>query len=222
MKRVLTILVIGLMIASHATAQQYYRPRKRYINLSFSQLEMARTTLPSLKSNYGAAFTVGRTYPVHRVPLAGIVSFGIDATWIDLNYTNYKIKYIYSDEQQIDRDINLDQTSLSYLHQADIGMQVGPSITVNPIADLNIHAYFRYAPTFSLLVGEDAIRSGYASYFVGGGTVSYGVIGLGVEARFGNCNYMTLGNDGGDEQNSGDNKFKSKFSGMRFYVTFRF
>lgn len=222
MKRTLFIF-LAVLLTTQAMAQES-RLRKKYVNLSFSTIEMTQDDSPTLKSNYGAAFTVGRTYFVHKKPIANMIRFGIDATWFDINYGNYKVEYRYGEHEKYDSEF-------SSFHQAEIGMQVGPSITVNPISKLNIHGYFRYAPSFSALYDGDTFRGGYASYFVGGGAVSYGVIGLGIEARFGACKYKTFGGgDSGDEAEYGATSdterttvtSKSKFSGMRVYLTFRF
>lgn len=182
--------------------------RKKYINLSFTNMKMTQDGFPELKSNYGAAFTVGRTFYLHKKPIAGILRLGIDATWFDINYTNYKIKHItYWDTENYE------------YHQADICMHVGPSITVNPVGKLNIHGYFRYVPTFSGLYMDDAFYGNYASLFVWGGAISYGVIGLGIESRFGDCDYKEFGSDSEDEVSS---KLKTSFSGWRTYLTLRF
>lgn len=214
------LLALGLLIASEATAQEPLM-RKRYANLSFSNTKMTQKDFPSLKSNYGAAFTVGKTFFVHKKPIAKIVRFGVDATWADINYTNYKIEYrYYSDWQE-------PESELLNAHQAEIGVQVGPSIVVNPVSKLNIHGYFRYAPSFSALYDSDLFRGGFANYFVGGGAISYEVIGLGAEARFGSCTYKTFGGEDSekDDYNNSEGStenLKGKFSGMRVYLTFRF
>lgn len=216
MKRVLTLFILSLLVTLHVAAQESMT-RKKYVNLSFSNLKMKEDGYPSLKSNYGAAFTVGRTFFVHKNPIANMIRFGIDATWFDINYTNYDVEYRYRYEQEY-------ESEKSSFHQVEIGMQVGPSITVNPVSKLNVHAYFRYAPSFSGLYNGDTFGGGYASYFVGGGAVSYGVIGLGLESRFGNCKYKTFGGDEEEEFDSenGSNASKRKFSGMRVYLSFRF
>lgn len=222
MKKLLFILLAVLLTTQ--TMAQESSLRKKYVNLSFSNIKMTQDDSPTLKSNYGAALTVGKTFFVHKKPIANMIRFGIDATWIDINYSNYKVEYRYMEHGRYDSEF-------SSFHQAEIGMQVGPSITVNPICKLNIHGYFRYTPTFSALYDGDTFRGGYASYFVGGGAVSYGVIGLGIEARFGECKYKTfggMGSGGESEYNiTSDSEStiatsKSKFSGMRVYITFRF
>lgn len=182
--------------------------RKKYINLSFTNMKMTQDGFPKLESNYGAAFTVGRTFYFHKKSIAGILRFGIDATWFDINYTNYKIKHI----------TYLDTENYEY-HQADISMHIGPSITINPIGKLNIHGYFRYAPSFSALYMDDTFYGNYATFFVGGVSICYGVIGLGFESRFGDCKYKEFGSDS-DEENTISSK--TKYNGWRAYLTFRF
>lgn len=220
MKRTLLLLMLGFLITTQATAQDN-ELRKKYINVGFSTIERTQDDFPSLKSNFGAAFTVGRTYFVHKEPIARMIRFGIDATWFDINYTNYKIEYRYQEQQKY-------ESETVSLHQAEIGIQAGPSITINPLSKLNIHGYFRYAPSYSALYGDQSIQGGFASYFVGGGAVSYGVIGLGIEARFGGTSYKPFGLGQGEEEDDRDDPdassatLKSKFSGMRIYLTFRF
>lgn len=229
MKKTLLLVVLGLLFFAplaaqdldHAPAQKApkeqpeqpeqaekkaYKLRKKYIDLSFASTDFTLSENPTLKSNYGAAFTTGQTFFVHKKPIAGMIRFGIDATWFDINYTNYKVDFRYED----------DESELMSFHQAEIGMQVGPSITINPIAELNIHAYFRYAPSASVFY-DGSLLAGFSNVFVCGGAVSYGVIGLGVEARFGGGNYSAL--MGGEESGG---KIKGSFSGMRTRITFRF
>ena len=211
-------------------------PRKKYFNIGFVNQKF---TTPSyygfdqkLKSNYGVSISRGRTYFLHKKPLARMIRFGIDATWIDINFTNYKLQYEYGgSDYSFGYGGYEEETETTNFYQVEVAMQVGPSITVSPIKNLNVNAYFRYAPGFSGLYDSDSFHGAFSSYFVGGGTVYYKMIGVGVEARFGSCKYKTagfleeleeeFGYESGDEQKSMGNE-KSKFSGMRVYVTFRF
>lgn len=92
-----------------------------------------------------------------------MIRFGLDATWFDLNYTNYKLEYRWEDNYDEE-----EEPETSNFHQAEIGMQVGPSVTVNPVGKLNVNAYFRFAPSFSALYDDDTLLGNYASYFVTG------------------------------------------------------
>lgn len=181
--------------------------RNDYISLGFINSKMSQNAMSDLKSNYGISFNVGRTFYLHR-PIGEMLRFGIDATWCDLNYTNYKIKHI-----------TYWKTDNYQYHQGEISMHIGPSVTVMPVENLNIHGYFRYAPSFSILYADDTFYGNYATFFVGGVSISYDVIGLGIESRFGNCKYKEFGSDS-DEQNLFMNK--TKHNGWKVYLIFRF
>ena len=165
----------------------------------------------------GALIKVGRTFYLHKKPIAGLIRFGLDATWFDLNYTNYKLEYRWEDNYDEE-----EEPETSNFHQAEIGMQVGPSVTVNPVGKLNVNAYFRFAPSFSALYDDDTLLGNYASYFVTGGGISYGVIGLGVESRWGSCKFKSFGSGDSEEDEQEPAPGKSKFNGMRVYLSFRF
>lgn len=212
MKKGKTLLVLLFMLPFLSVTAQVNTKgekwRKKYVNFSFTNMKMKQDGVSDLKSNYGAAFTVGRTFYLHQKPIASMIRFGVDATWFDLNYANYKIQHI----------THWDTDEYEY-HQGEISMQVGPSITVNPVGKLNIHGYFRFAPTFAGLYDNDSFYGNYASLFVGGGSISYGVVGLGIESRFGDCKYKEFGTDDEDEDSS---KLTTKLSGWRVYLSFKF
>ena len=162
MKRKITLLLNSILTVSVCFAQSDdNRLRKKYINLGFINTTMSQGGQPDLKSNYGASFTVGRTFYLHKKPIAGFLRFGIDATWFDINYTNYDIKrigYWGSEEYQY--------------HQGEISMHVGPSITLTPVKQFNINGYFRYAPSFSAMYMNDTFYGNYATFFVGRAYIS--------------------------------------------------
>lgn len=224
-----TIALIVCVIAVTGTVQAQYnrryepqqkqqkdnsRFRGKYRNLSFASQSMTIDgTSGVLKKGIGGAFVSGRTYTLHKKPVAGMIRFGIDATWTDLQYTNYRY--------------NEAMTAIlggkAQIHQLTYSLGVGPSVNVNPISQLWVHLYFRYAPTLGFMfqsAGDELnIYYGFNNYFVGGGAVSWGVISLGAEAHWGGGNYTIIG--GGDEgfQTS---KAKIKTNGYRVFVSFRF
>lgn len=178
---------------------------KKFINLSFADTKISQKNIQDLKSNYGVAFTVGKTYFLHK-PIGNMLRFGIDATWFDINYSNYKIEHITyweSDKYQY--------------HQGEISIHLGPSITFKPTKKIAAHIYFQYAPTFAILYTGDSetFYGNYASLWMAGGHVSYGFIGLGLESRFGNANYKPFGTSDNVDINS-------SLSGFRTYLTFKF
>ena len=209
MKKVLLLIPVLFCIVAitDARGEDF---RRKYRNFSWSSMSMSASDFEGaepVRSKYGAAFTSGRTYFLHGKPIAGMIKIGLDATWVDLNYNNYSY----------DWDVEgVPQTSA--VHQIEYSLHVGPSIAINPVGKLNINAYFRYAPTFSafLSTGDGFALSGnYATMFVTGGMVSWGVIGIGAEYRFGNCNYRNLVGDGSLAGNLDK-------SGFRAFITLRF
>lgn len=206
-KRIAFILISILSVTLCFAQKQDDKLRKKYVNFGYVNNTISQDVISDLESNYGGSFTVGRTFFLHKKPIGGFLRFGIDATWLDLNYTNYDIKHI------ADWSIEDDQC-----HQAEISMHVGPSITITPVRKFNINGYFRYAPSFSALYMNDTIYGNYATFFVGGASISYGVFGLGIEKRFGDCEYKELWSD--NDEAVGLSKISH--DGWKAYITFRF
>ena len=205
MKRI-AILVISLLTASVCMAQgDDYGWRTTYNNLGYVNTRMIQEGIPDLKSNCGFSYTTGKTYYLHA-PIAGFLRLGIDVTWFDINYTQYKIKHITYQE-----------TNTYKYHQGEVSMHIGPSLSLQ-FGWLNIHGYFRYAPAYSIMYANDSLYGNYSTFFVGGASISYGAIGLGVESRFGGCDYKTVYAD--LEGYAGP--ISANYNGLRAYLTFRF
>ncbi len=247
MKKTL-LVILAVLCGLSAMAQEVKEiktRRPKYVNLGYVlQQDVTLETGEVLKPEFGATLNRGRTFYLHKKPIAKFLSFGIDATWIDLNYAMYKPQ----------KFMTYNETSL---HQAEIAMQVGPSITLTPVKRLQLHLYGRFAPTFALRYVDKKVGGNYASMFVAGGNLSFGFFGIGCEYRKGpKMNYKEfgggklgdlLGNLGGiiggedDEDMPSEafvsraaegstettevNPFLSKnnlLEGLRVYVTFRF
>ena len=78
MKKISFILLALLCWSSMVSAQENNnRLRKKYRNLSFVKQEFEPASYfgmdQTLKSNFGAAFTVGRTFYLHKKPIAGLI-----------------------------------------------------------------------------------------------------------------------------------------------------
>jgi hypothetical protein len=210
MNKKLCVLLLLLLPSLLAIAQES-KKRNRYVNFSYVSTKLSQDGAPDLNSKFGVALTRGHTYYLNKKPIANCIYFGIEATWIDLTYTNYKNDKLITD--------NSDKKDI---HEGEVSMQVGPSITVNPTGALNIQGYFKFAPSFSGIYDNDKFNGNYASFFVGGGVISYGMIGIGIESRFGNSKYKTLYSKNDDNDNSTSGKIKTTFSGLRAYLSIRF
>lgn len=203
-KTILTAMFIIFCINSfaHETDKEW---REKFINLSFTKATLSQDNVRNLKSNYGAGFSVGRTYFLHK-PICNMLRFGIDTTWLDINYTNYNIKHI-----------TFWETNTYHHHQGEISMHIGPSITLEPFKGFTLHGYFHYAPTFAAIYtgNNNAFYGNYASIWTTGSNVSYGVIGFGIEGRFGNLIYRPF-------KSADSDSFRARLSGLRAYLTFKF
>lgn len=186
MKKTL-LVILAVLCGLSAVAQDVKEIKKRrpkYVNLGYVyQQDMTLESGEVIKPKFGATINRGRTYYFHKKPIARFLNIGIDATWIDVNYAMYKP----------------DITGTT-LHQAEIAMQVGPSITLTPAKRLQLHLYGRFAPTFALrydtgIDGEWGVGGNYASMFVAGGNLSFGFFGIGAEYRKGNVKYKQFNLD---------------------------
>ena len=216
--------------------------RKKYLNIAFVNQTLEHCDHPSMtwKSDFGVSLVKGRTYYLHKKPIAGILKFGIDWTQMDLNYAKYSEDFgEMVDEGQsggsggsvspIYPEFDLDLGC----HQFEYSMHVGVSLSINPVDHLMVHGYFRYAPSFTGVILNDEFSGNYGSFFVTGGSISYKAISIGVESRWGKATYKSFGI--GDDLKEGlsdgklsvedvlsSEKNKMKTNSTRFYIGFRF
>lgn len=189
---------------------------KTYINLNYSGANIKQKHTAKISNNFGAGFTVGHTYYLHKEPVGDIFRFGLDATWCDINYNNFSYDYI----ERGDANRKTEET----LHEGEIGMHIGPSVTITPTDKLDIRAYFRYAPSCAVLYDSVAeeVSFNYASMFVGGVSINYGVVGVGIETRFGSSKLNEYLFEDSGRGDSKTDKISTKLSGFRAYLSFRF
>ena len=142
MSKTCLIAAAWLLTSVAASAQEPEAWRPKYVNLSFVSQKLDFGEGEKLKSRIGAALTTGRSYYLHKKPVAGMIRFGIAATWIDLSYANYSREETYDDGYG---------TEIEKLtaHQAENGMQVGPSVTVRPLRKLQAQLNYRLSQDIS-------------------------------------------------------------------------
>ena len=224
---------------------EIWRKRARYFNIGYvvqSRTEQFKDGESVLNSKLGVGLSSGKSFYLHKEPIGGVLKFGLDWSWIDINYSYYSGTGIYEGIKA---------------HQADFAMQFGASVTVNPVHHLKISGYFRVSPTYSLCVNpgngttfEDAeLTHGYVTFLNGGACIAWKVVSLGYEYRWGKANMKNLrytgeidpddylddnGNFNGDfNGNVGDlggiisdalaqQKVKTTFVSHRIYFGFRF
>ena len=197
-----------------------WKDRSKYFNLNYVNQKLSpdidgwdKLGGGELKSDFGAAIVWGKTYYLHKKPLAGMIKFGIDWSWMDLNYAQYKVEAY---------DYDTDELYSEKAHQLEYGMQIGPSVTINPVHHLEVSAYFRVTPSYSMMYLDDSFNSNFALFYSFGGSVAWKVISVGVEGRWGQAKYNGVSLEDADLEGISSTKTKLKTNSVRFYVGFRF
>lgn len=208
-----------------------WKERAKYFNIAY----VNQTLTPDienweklggqeLKSDIGAALVMGKSYYLHRKPIVGMIKIGLDWSWVDFNYAQYKVGEEGSEGSE-------------KAHQLEYGMQIGPSVTVNPIHHLKVSAYFRVTPSYSMMYLNEELYHHYATFCNTGLAVAWKMISVGCEWRWGKAAYdgltVDLDNIGGDYSDEGidvdtsnvvqdlpNQKLKTK--SFRAYISFRF
>lgn len=211
--------------------QTIWKDRAKYFNIGYVKQKMspdiegpdALGLDAEIKSKFGISLSWGKTYYLHKKPLARMIKIGLDWSWLDINYANYSPESSAGEFGQ--------EESGSTMHQAEIGMSFGPSVTVNPIHQLKVSGYFRFTPSYSGLYADESFYHHYATFFNTGFSVAWKVISIGCEWRWGTATYDGLAFDeeslSNDEDASGEilsdlGKQKFKTKSMRVYLGFRF
>lgn len=229
-------LCIAFSLSVHA--QTNFRRAYVSIGKSNTSLKQSFSGIPSidLNSDFGAFLNFGKTYFVLKNPLAGMVNIGIDVTFLDINYNQFKqigeitdeyYDYVYNDAtgeyiEHITTDTYQEEFTT---RQAEVGMQFGPSVHIQPVPLLNIAPYLRYAPSYAMTLSdmEDSeFQGGFGSFFVTGLSVNYTFIGLGIEKRWGRTKGKSFIEDIGDFYSSEFADNKVNLNGSRVYLSFRF
>ena len=131
--------------------------RKSYLNLSFLNTTMTPqadilTTgplnggliVPELKSKWGLSLQAGRSYRLLPEPIANMVQFYIDYTFIDLTFNYFKegdkipgTDYRYDSSEKTSEDYYYMPWNLKK-YEASFGMSIGPSLSVCPFYYINV------------------------------------------------------------------------------------
>lgn len=214
-----------------------------YVNQSISQEDIDGTW----KNDFGVAMAMGKTFYLHKKPILGMIKFGIDWSYFDLNFAKYTDDWgffngdaeYYGSEGNYYYDYGYDGDSShgpepEDIYQAEIGTAIGVSVTVNPYDHIKAAAYFRVVPSYSMLYAAEDFSGSYGTFFLAGGSVAYKAISLGIEARWGKAKYDSMFNlddiEEIDESMSTDDIFEGNYDGsskwktgsVRFYISFRF
>ena len=179
MKKIFFLGVLTLCLSMTAMAGSNYsavwNKRATYFNLGYMGQELsgeyitAASGKQSLMSDLGGSLSWGHTFYLHKKPIANMVKFGLDWTWLDLNAAQYKAT----------------GSMENAFYQVDAAMQLGPSITINPVGRLKLSGYARITPTYSAFWMDNTLAHGYATFYNYGATIAWRMLSFGVELRNG-------------------------------------
>ena len=232
--------------------QGVWGKNRKYMNIGYVSQSLTRKENGggTWKGEWGFFYGQGRTYYLHKKPILGMIKFGIDWTFYDMNFVKYRDNfgvfgedaaylgygdYYYEDGYLPPIPEEGEETEGSKdMYQMEISTQVGPSVTINPVSYLKVSGYFRVAPSYSMLKANDELYHCYGTFFALGGSVSFKFISLGIEGKWGNTKYnnIDLGNleeeenwdedaSMGDMLRGKNDKIKWRTGSMRFYISFR-
>ena len=203
-----------------------WKNRRKYFNLGYANQTLTGDGA-EWKSDWSLFMSMGRTYYLHKKPIAKMIKFGFDWTYFDMGAAQY---------DKPEGLVSLSGTETSELDlgvmQADLGMHFGPSLTINPVSHLKVSGFFHVIPAASLVMIDDNIYAQFVPFLSAGGAIAFKVISIGVESRWGKATYKGFSVDeeameGEDGLESVDDLFnvsksKLKTSSLRFYISFRF
>ena len=206
---------------------EVWKRRAKYRNISYG-VQTLKSDRADMKSDMAFGLSIGRTYYLHKKPIAGIMKFGVDWSHFDVNFAKYP-DFPTSESASASPDIELANLGIM---QIEAGMGVGPSLTVNPVGQLKLCLYFHVTPSYSLMMQNHESYHHYATFFNAGFSVSYKIISIGIENRWcGATSYdgvaMRRLDNIYDENGNFHDPFenfgvKMKTNTLRFYIGFRF
>lgn len=174
MKKILIVCLLSLCAAVTASAETrndkaVWHKRATYLNLGYVRQDLSGDMIPgTVSSDLGGSLSWGRTFYLHKKPIGNFLKFGLDWSWLDLNAARYAPAGMEND-----------------VYQLDAAMQIGPSLTVNPVGRLKLSAYARVAPTYSAMWLNETLAHGFTAHYNYGATLAWRMISVGVEFRNG-------------------------------------
>lgn len=239
MKKLLFIaMTLALACVSSASAQSDYDfwKHKSPIRLGYTFQTLEYEDGAELEQKMGFNLSKNWSIYLHKKPIADRIKFAID---LGLS-TNY-VKYDESDEwKEAFRDEHediLDGEDVPELgiHQVDLGVAIGPSITVRPFGDWRLNAYFHVTPAGSILINDDEVSASFVPFLDYGIEASWRWLGVGVEMRQGKGKYKDMTSKIAEEfipddvpggideyMPESDEKIKLKTKAIRVYLSIRF
>lgn len=173
-----------------------------YVDNTWTPEAVDGQTLAKLKPNYGFSLGLTKTYFLHPKAIAGCLKFGLDVTWFDISYVNYKANPNWSDNVGGDYDDlpDFDVPNLGS-NQIDAGVGIGVSANVTPfffsnstgVKSVRAKLYCNFLPSYSAMIisedGDNQVNHAFVPYFTYGINLQWKALSFFIEGRHGSANY---------------------------------
>ena len=154
------IIKIQQQVTNRNATEQHFADvwgRRGYFNFSYNNTKLTPKgnnsrnglggVVGEMKSDWGASIQYGRSYRLHKKPIANLATFNIDYTGIDLNVNHFKAEgtdaYKYNSTKKHTETVD-GKTETYYdlpwnmeKYEVNYGMSLGPSLTLAPFNLLN-------------------------------------------------------------------------------------
>lgn len=90
-KFIITVLLVFFMTSicsAQETDNEVWTKRKKYFNIAYTNLNLGIADTHDAKSKFALGMNMGRVFYLHKKPLLNLMKFGIDASFIGINYAN--------------------------------------------------------------------------------------------------------------------------------------
>lgn len=176
--------------------EKIWNKRKKWWGFSYitsQTLKLKDSYGQDMKSDFGINIQRGRTWYLPKKPIAGMIKFGIDASFFDVTYIKYakataqqQLYTELNEEEQEEESIELGRHYINY------SLAVGPSVTINPISQLRAGLFFHWLPGGSLLIYDSELSFGFQNSFAFGMHIDWKKFFIGFETRWGNCKFSKI------------------------------
>jgi hypothetical protein len=207
--------------------------RARYTNIGYAITDFANEDESPSRCKWSFFITKGACYNFPSHALGGVVKFGVDARWFDVQLSKLKSFDQSEWSSVIDRTGGYDdEYSLPDIggYFLTLGVGIGPRVTVAPFSSLDSKArflkaslYFHYRPTLAAYFKSENDESdaacGFCNMMDFGGSISYRAVAIGIEGSWGSGKLKSL-----DFDDEGDSsvKIKRKLASTRLYISIAF
>ncbi len=225
-----------------ALNKRIWNDRAKYFNIYYTKQSLTQKDINGTwKNDFGVALAMGKTFYLHKKPILGMIKFGIDWSYFDLNFSKYTDEWgFFNGDAEYDGgmggnywypDMEGYGMEPEDVYQAEIGTAIGVSVTVNPYDHIKVSGHFRVIPSYSMLYAAEDFSGSYGTFFSAGGAVAWKAISIGIEGRWGTAKYNSVVNvsdldemeDEGDIlEGNYDGSSKWKTGSIRFYISFRY